>query len=55
MLVKTHQKFRDYFAGFIQIYPDGSAQRTMNNNENYDKLNLLQNLVSDKKQMTLVK
>ena len=28
----------DYFPGFIQIYPDGSAQRTMNNNENFDKL-----------------
>lgn len=28
----------DYFPGFIQIYPDGSAQRTMGNNENYDKL-----------------
>ena len=40
----------DYFAGFIQIYPDGSAQRTMNNNENYDKLILFtKNLSYDKK------
>ena len=28
----------DYFPGFIQIYPDGSAQRTMGNKENFDKL-----------------
>ena len=28
----------DYFPGFIQIYPDGSAQRTMGNKENNDKL-----------------
>lgn len=28
----------DYFPGVIQIYPDGSAQRSMGNNENYDKL-----------------
>ena len=40
----------DYFAGFIQIYPDGSAQRTMNNNDNYDKLILFtKNLSYDKK------
>lgn len=40
----------DYFAGFIQIYPDGSAQRTMNNKENYDKLILFsKNLSYDKK------
>tara|TARA_B100001057_G_scaffold406159_2_gene419440 strand:+ start:771 stop:2294 length:1524 start_codon:yes stop_codon:yes gene_type:complete len=28
----------DYFPGFIQVYPDGSAQRLMDNFENYDKL-----------------
>ena len=40
----------DYFAGFIQIYPDGSAQRSMNNKENYDKLILFtKNLSYDKK------
>ena len=40
----------DYFAGFIQIYPDGSAQRTMNNEESYDKLILFtKNLSYDKK------
>ncbi len=40
----------DYFAGFIQIYPDGSAQRTMNNKESYDKLILFtKNLSYDKK------
>ena len=40
----------DYFAGFIQIYPDGSAQRTMNNIESYDKLILFtKNLSYDKK------
>ena len=40
----------DYFAGFIQIYPDGSAQRSMNNKESYDKLILFtKNLSYDKK------
>ena len=40
----------DYFAGFIQIYPDGSAQRSMSNKENYDKLILFtKNLSYDKK------
>ena len=40
----------DYFAGFIQVYPDGSAQRTMNNKESYDKLILFtKNLSYDKK------
>tara|TARA_E500000075_G_scaffold45539_1_gene40913 strand:- start:1192 stop:2142 length:951 start_codon:yes stop_codon:yes gene_type:complete len=40
----------DYFAGFIQIYPDGSAQRTMNNKETFDKLILFtKNLSYDKK------
>tara|TARA_B100001063_G_scaffold114034_1_gene106525 strand:- start:472 stop:1971 length:1500 start_codon:yes stop_codon:yes gene_type:complete len=40
----------DYFAGFIQIYPDGSAQRAMNNKESYDKLILFtKNLSYDKK------
>lgn len=28
----------DYFPGYIQIYPDGSAQRSMNNNENFEKV-----------------
>ena len=28
----------DYFPGFIQVYPDGSAQRSMNNFESFDKL-----------------
>tara|TARA_B100000989_G_scaffold170229_1_gene127472 strand:- start:1762 stop:3279 length:1518 start_codon:yes stop_codon:yes gene_type:complete len=28
----------DYFPGFIQVYPEGSAQRNMNNKEEFDKL-----------------
>lgn len=27
-----------YFPGFIQVYPEGSAQRKMNNKEDFDKL-----------------
>ena len=40
----------DYFPGFIQIYPDGSAQRSMNNKESFDKLILFtKNLSYNKK------
>ncbi len=40
----------DYFPGFIQIYPDGSAQRTMNNEEDFDKVIFFtKNLSYDKK------
>ena len=40
----------DYFPGFIQIYPDGSAQRTMNNKESLDKIILFtKNLSYNKK------
>ena len=28
----------NYFPGFIQVYPEGSAQRKMNNKEDFDKL-----------------
>ena len=31
----------DYFAGFIQIYPDGSAQRTMNNKEKLKEMEIV--------------
>ena len=40
----------DYFPGFIQIYPEGSAQRNMDNHEDYDKLIFFtKNLSFDKK------
>ena len=40
----------DYFPGFIQVYPDGSAQRSMSNKESFDKLILFtKNLSYNKK------
>ena len=46
----------DYFPGFIQIYPDGSAQRTMNNKESLDKLILFtKNLSYNKKAVDIDK
>ena len=29
---------KDYYPGYIQIYPDGAAQRNMGNIENFDKI-----------------
>ena len=44
----------DYFPGFIQIYPEGSAQRKMGNNEEFDKLIFFtKNLSYDKKALSL--
>ena len=46
----------DYFPGFIQIYPEGSAQRKMGNNEDFDKLIFFtKNLSYDKKALSLDK
>ena len=52
---KRNQKgLEDYFTGFIQIYPEGSAQRKMGNNEEFDKLIFFtKNLSYDKKALSL--
>ena len=44
----------NYFPGFIQIYPEGSAQRKMDNNEDFDKLIFFtKNLSYNKKALSL--